>query len=176
MSENLTIKQKNEIEDSLFKKQERSLLFVTTAYYVQEFAHWHSMVTLTMDNEHLCSRDKFYERIKFLIRCLNKDLYGHNYIRSIGHSYFSYVLGFELTTNQVLHAHMLVSHPIDFSMVHKIWNKISGFAYITKVDNREKASRYISKYVTKDGDLIFFKSKGAHPPLVYPSWWTKEWR
>ena len=172
MSHNsITALERNDLEDFLDAKKRSEDVSLVTAQWINEMT-WHSMITLTVDDKHPCYRkESFFSRIKFLFRCLNSDLYGSNYHRVVGHSYFSYVIGFEFHVSQILHAHVLVSKPIDYKMVHAIWNKMSGFAYIKPVENNQGACLYVSKYVTKDGDLIIFKNQIFKPPLVFPTWW-----
>ena len=144
------------------------------AEWINGFACWKSFWTLTVSNEHACSRDTFVKRVRTLVQILNRDLYGNHYIRIVGHSYFSHVLGIEYTKNGVIHGHMLVDKPTNFQLAHSVWEKMSGFVFIKAVYDAEKVSRYISKYVSKGEDLeLIYKAtshKSPHEPI--PFWYA----
>jgi hypothetical protein len=160
--------------ESIATASRRSNLAAAWAEYTAEFASWRAMVTLTVAKEHWCSSDVFNNRWRTLVQILNNDLVGPRYVQKVGHSYFSYVKGNEYTVNEVVHAHILVDRPIHFSLLHKVWNAMSGFAYIKKIDNRCGAARYVSKYVTKNSDLDFYKSKYSYQPHPLPIWWITD--
>jgi hypothetical protein len=143
------------------------------AEWLQGFADWKSMITLTVDNEHHCTRDTFIKRVRWLVQRLNVDLYGNHYTRIYKHSYFSYVVGIELTSAGVIHAHMLVDRPVNYSLVHTLWNKVSGYVWIKSVTEVSGAARYISKYISKRQDLeLMHKSMHHKSPAFVPSWYA----
>jgi hypothetical protein len=132
------------------------------------------MITLTVDNDHWCSRDGMWRRFRTLLQILNRDLYGGHYTRMVGHSYFSYLLGFEYTKNDMVHAHFIVDKPINFSLLHKVWNHMSGFAYIKPAPDVHGAVGYVIKYVAKGQDLEIYKPKLFLPqPSFKPLWYSE---
>jgi len=145
------------------------------AEWVAEFALWKSMITLTVSNKHPCTRDTFIKRVRTLVQILNRDLYGNHYIRMVGHSYFSHILGIEYMTSDVIHGHFLVDRPLNFQLVHDVWEKISGFAFISPVSDIAGVARYVCKYVVKYQDLeLIYKStshKSPHSPI--PFWYSE---
>lgn len=142
------------------------------ADWIVTFAPWRSFVTLTVANEHSCGRDTLYRRWRSLVQILNRDLYGNHYTRIVGHSYFSYVVGFEYMKSNAVHLHALIDKPIHFDLVHRVWNKISGFAFIEPVFDLQGAAFYICKYIVKGEDLIFHKPKKSPLPSFQPSWFS----
>ena len=143
------------------------------AEWIENFAPWRTMLTLTVSNEHMCSREMFVKRCKSLIHVLNRDLFGNHYFRICGHSYFSHILGIEYTLAGAIHGHMLVDRPIHYDLVHRLWNSMSGYAYIKPVDDLSGAARYISKYVVKRQDLeLMYKTRNHKSPAFAPSWYS----
>jgi hypothetical protein len=140
--------------------------------WIENFAEWRTMITLTVSNEHMCSREMFVKRCRALIGALNRDLFGNHYFRICGHSYFSHILGIEYTTLGAIHGHMLVDRPTNYDLVHGWWNKASGFAFIKSVEDVSGAARYISKYVVKHQDLeLMYKTRNHKSPAFTPSWY-----
>jgi len=140
--------------------------------YLGEFAQWKHYLTLTF-------RDEVYPDIAMskymqLVNQLNKSLYGSNYVRKYGHSYFSYLLGIEYQKRGVIHFHVLIDKPIDYALAHKIWNKIAGFAWIEPIENPEALISYCTKYVIKGGDLLPYRSKNKKSPNNLPYWWGEK--
>lgn len=140
--------------------------------WIATLAPWKSFLTLTVANEHSCSRDTLYLRWRSLVQILNRDLYGNHYTRIVGHCYFSYVIGFEYMKSNAVHLHALVDKPINFDLVHRVWNKMSGFAYIKPVYDQQGAAFYLCKYVVKGSDLIPHKPKKCPLPAFQPSWFA----
>ncbi len=131
---------------------------------------WKSLITLTFKDE--IPEDIAKKRFLRLVQVLNKDCFGSHYTRIVRHSYFSYVLGIELQIRGVIHFHVLVDRPINFQLLHDYWNR-SGFAWIDKVEDMEKAIRYVTKYVVKGGQLDHYFTKEDFIPRQKPSWWNE---
>jgi len=142
--------------------------------FVFNLAEWRFMLTLTVDNDHMCFKDGFLKRVLTLIQIMNRDLYGNHYYRIVKHSYFSHVEGLEYTKNGVNHLHMLVDMPINFELVHRIWNHMSGFALIKPITDNKGAADYVCKYVVKGQDLNFWKQadKFLPCPKFVPIWYS----
>jgi hypothetical protein len=142
--------------------------------FINEFADWKSFLTLTVDNDHWCSRDGMEKRWRSLVQILNRDLYGNHYVRMVGHCYFPYVGGFEYTKNNVIHMHVVVGSPVNYPLIHRVWNHMSGFAWLKPVTDNKGVSNYICKYVVKQQDLIFWKPKLLLPsPAFRPLWYLE---
>ena len=137
--------------------------------WIKNAKPWKSMVTLTFADE--IYEDIAKKRFLRLVRVLNKKLFGNNYTRIVGHSYFSYVIGIENQKRGVIHFHFLVDKPVDFTYIHEYWKK-SGFAWITKIINLEKSVYYVTKYVVKGGQIDHYFSKKDVIPRNIPFWWN----
>ena len=110
------------------------------------------------------------------VSLLNRHLFGTNWYRK-GKSVF-WVLAYERHQSGALHMHALVSHPVsDLNYRARrlefmdLWNGLGkadvrsplgrlissakgpGFARIAAADNRCAVSAYVSKYVTKGGEI-----------------------
>jgi hypothetical protein len=115
------------------------------------------------------------DKLKLLIRYMNLELFGSNYTRIYGHSYFSYVVGVERQQRNVLHYHMIVDRPINYELVHKTWGMMCGFAWIKPIIEASGAINYISKYVIKGGELLpYFIDEKVRlmAPKRKPLWYT----
>jgi hypothetical protein len=131
--------------------------------------NWKSFITLTFQDE--TPNDVALKRLHRLIKELNKDLLGRSYTKIVGHSYFSYAFGIEYQIRGVIHFHVLVDQPVNFSLLHAYWNDISGFAYISKIENIEHTVFYVTKYVIKGGQVETFLSKKDFYLKDKPLWW-----
>ncbi len=140
------------------------------ADWLLEFAPWMVFVTLTF------REDKFPDVAKSyffrLVDCLNQDLFGKKYKRYVGHSYFSYALVLEYQIREVVHFHFLADKPLDFQLLHDSWNEKAGFAYTDIIKDRDRAVRYLAKYIVKCGEPEFWKASRNRTPLVTPTWWN----
>jgi hypothetical protein len=106
------------------------------------------------------------------VRKNNEHAFGKHYTQKVGHSYFSYVVGLEYQTRDVVHFHALVDQPLDFSYVHDFWGDRCGFAWIDgKIKSNAATVGYVCKYTVKGGELDFFVQKKNRKPAVLPSWW-----
>ena len=137
--------------------------------YVTGFANWQSFITLT--SREIVTRDQIEHKFTWLVQRLNADLFGNNYTRIVGHSYFSYAIGLEHQKRDVLHAHVLVDRKVHFDLIHRLWNTISGFAHIVPVKDAVGAAGYLSKYVSKGGDLSLYKAVKVKEPRFQPGWY-----
>jgi hypothetical protein len=95
---------------------------------------------------------KYFRRF---LRLLNETIYGNHYYRKrLG---VIYCRAFENQQRDALHYHVLFSGIPDnirrMDFVYE-WNKLTkGSARIYAYDENQKASGYMSKYITKEGDL-----------------------
>ena len=137
--------------------------------YIRELATWQSFVTLTFRDIVAVERLEFNWR--YLVQRLNSNLFGNHYTRIVGHSYFAYAMGIEAQKRGALHAHALVDRRINFELVHSLWGAMAGFAFIKPVDDQDTAISYLSKYVTKGGEIAVYKPVKVKEPAFKPLWY-----
>jgi hypothetical protein len=131
---------------------------------------WLSFITLTFKEETF--PDVANRLFDYLVKCLNKEVFGNNYRRIVSKSYFSYSKGLEYQRRGIIHFHVLIDRPVNFCTIHKIWNEFAGFAHTSIIENRNAAISYVSKYALKGGQVDLYFAKTNFQPLVKPSWWT----
>ena len=139
------------------------------ADWVTDLADWTTFLTLTFRNS--ISYDAAFNKFRYLVQVLNRELFGKRYTRIVGHSYFSYVICGEYQERDVLHFHVLIDRPVDYLMIHSLWEKWAGFAQTKTIKNRYSAVRYSVKYAIKESDIKIFITKALYKPLQYPTWW-----
>jgi hypothetical protein len=141
--------------------------------WLNDICRWQSFITLTVDNDRMCGRSTILKRYRWVVQRLNADLYGNHYVRRVGHSYFNDIVGVEYTTLSAVHLHVAVDMPTNFTLLHSLWNAVSGFAYIEPVTDNHGVADYICKYILKQDDLVFGirKDKFLKPPAFAPSWY-----
>jgi hypothetical protein len=134
---------------------------------------WLIFITLTFREEthkEIAIR-KFYK----LIRVLNEKICGKHYTNYVGHSYFSYIAGIEYQIRDVIHFHALIDRPVSFITIHNLWNEWAGFAEVELVKQNENAVHYVTKYITKDGEMLTpYFAKKIFTPLILPWWWKEQ--
>lgn len=164
-------------QDQLDRKTQEYLKKVRTNIIDLAFNYnkWQYFITLTFDDKFFTNNTYSHEEAIILLR---------KWIDNQKHQNrdFTYLLVAELMSSGKLHFHGLVSnvpkwefkesrYPLDYKIDSKrgqliiikgkqIYNLINyklGFTTISKIDNIEKVSNYISKYATKD--LIKLKNK-----------------
>jgi hypothetical protein len=147
----------------------RNVLRDEYASWLPDIAPWMVMVTLTFREETYpdVARHLFLR----LVRALNEDVLGCNYRRIVGHSYFSYVLATEYQSRGVIHFHFLADRPINFRLLHELWNKWAGFALTELIRDPARATRYIAKYMVKENHPDLSIAKKRIYPFVLPPWW-----
>jgi hypothetical protein len=149
-----------------------------TAEWLANFKDWKNFNTLTF-------RDPKYPDVAYsfwrrLVQILNVDAFGKNYVRRVGHSYFSYVLAMEYQKRDVVHFHFLADRPLNFDLVHAWWGKACGFAWLEKVNDKTAAAVYATKYILKsEAGLMVFENKKSKSPSISgpegnfrPYWWV----
>lgn len=153
--------------------QVRDLLRAQTENWVIGLANWKSFLSLTFRDEK--TPDVAMSLFNWFIRENNKHAFGKHYTRKVGHSYFSYVLGLEYQTRDVVHFHALIDKPIDFSFVHKTWGERCGFAWIDgNIKSKAAAVQYVCKYCVKGGQIEAFVNKKNVIPDPLPAWWIDD--
>jgi len=135
-------------------------------------ANWSCFVTLTFKDEK--QPDVAKALFNWFVRFNNVHLLGKHYTKFVGHSYFSYICAMELQKRDVLHFHVLVDKPLDFSYVHKIWGERCGFVWIDgHIKSQAQTISYLCKYLLKGGEVDVYKAKNSgFTPIVEPVWWN----
>ena len=149
-------------------------LGIAWSEYVAKFASWKSFWSLTFadrDRTHDVTRPEALFLWRRLIQALNKDLFGNHYTRIVGHCYFSYALAFEYQLRGTLHMHALVDRRTNWDLANRLWRQMAGIIKIEPVQDLQGVSRYMSKYVTKGGDVDLYRPKTIKEPTFKPLWY-----
>jgi len=125
-----------------------------TSQWLANREPWQAFYTLTYRDE--VSKEQAIRDIKYFIRIANEIKHGKHYTRHVGHSFFSYVIGMERQERGVIHFHMCIDRPIDFTWVHWFWNQKHGYAYIKKIQDLPNALKYTVKYAVKEGECWIY--------------------
>jgi len=151
-------------------KQVKNAISLEYANFVSSLASWTTFITLTFEDEK--TPDVANSLFKWWLRENNKFVFGDRYTRICGHSYFSYAVGMEYQTRDVVHFHLLIDKPINYSLTHHLWGERCGFAWIDgNLRNRQSVVDYVCKYVLKGGQVELYKAKHSYSPKVVPTWW-----
>ena len=130
---------------------------------------WISFITLTFKDE---TPPDVANRLFFhLVKCLNKEVFGEHYTRIVSKSYFSYSKALEYQRRGIIHFHVLIDRPVDFKLIHKIWNQYAGFAHTSIIKDNFAVRSYVSKYNLKGGQIDVYFAKKCYNPLIKPAWW-----
>jgi hypothetical protein len=98
---------------------------------------------------------------RLFIRRLNRALYGSHYERR-GSAGVFWVLAWEYQKRGVLHFHALIgdvenldarARRFDFMKIWEGFGPPAGFARIERIDSQEAVQSYVTKYVTKGGQI-----------------------
>ena len=144
------------------------------AEYVAAFAEWQSFWSLTFadrDRTHDVTRYEAEALWRRLVQALNTDLFGHHYTRIVGHCYFSYALAFEFQQRGTLHMNALVDRRTNWELANRLWRQMAGIIKIKTVEDVQGAARYLSKYVTKGGDVVLYRAQSMKEPAFRPRWY-----
>lgn len=122
-----------------------------------QWYEWQWFCTLTFrDMVHPESADK---RFRTLISKLNRELFGPRWSKKPNETAY-WTRGIEYQKRDVLHFHALVGcHSRDLNSCTTRrqwadeWNELAGFARIEKIRSAKEAARYVTKYVTKGGQI-----------------------
>lgn len=146
----------------------------TWSEYIAGFAEWTSFWSLTFadrDRTHDVTRSEAEFLWRRLVQSLNTDLFGNHYTRIVGHSYFAYALAYEYQKRGTLHMHALVDRRTNWELANRIWRQMAGIIKIKKVEDLQGASRYMSKYVAKGGDVVLHRPQSYKEPAFKPLWY-----
>lgn len=149
----------------------RGILHEETCTWITDLRAWSTFLTLTFKND--VPADVAIKKWRWLVRSLNEGVFGKHYTKIVKHSYFSYVLGIEYQSRNVIHFHVLIDQPINYARTHVLWNKLAGFAWTESITDRAKVVRYVTKYITKGGEILPYLAKKLYVPKYKPDWWLE---
>ena len=141
---------------------------------------WHQFWTLTFRADrggrtggmHAEAADKAF---RFFVSSINRELYGANWSRR-WHGGIQWARGQEFHRDGRLHFHAVASAPTDdLNRIisryqwHEFWYREFGRNRIEAPRSQLDITGYVSKYVTKDGEVDFSENFGAWapPPIDY---------
>lgn len=131
-----------------FEKAPRYLLADQWAEYIPSLFTPRQFLTLT--SKQFVYAEVLTHRYRFLVGKVNKAVFGNNWYRH-GEG-ISDVVGVEPQLRGVLHLHAVWDAPdVPYKLVHEIWNRISGYAWIEPVTAAAGVAHYVSKYSVKGG-------------------------
>lgn len=148
----------------------RQVLTDAWAEWASGLCDWKSFITLTFERERF--PDVARSLFRWWVRVNNSYVFGKRYTRKVGHSYFSYLCGMEFQKREVVHFHVLVDKPINYSLTHNAWGDRCGFAWIDgKLKDKASVLDYVCKYVMKGGEIDIYQAKKSFTPDPTPTWW-----
>jgi len=150
----------------------RKILAEESILWILSLADWKVSLTLTFRDEK--PHDVAIAIFQRLVKELNKEVFGKQYKKIVGHSYFSYAIGIEYQIRDVIHFHAIVDRPVNFKRIHTLWNKWAGFAWTDIIRSKYDCVRYIAKYNLKGGQVEVYKAKKDYLPRVLPRWWDED--
>lgn len=119
--------------------------------------------------------EKANKAFRFFVSSLNRSLYGRDWGRR-WHYGVQWAVGQEFHKDGRLHLHSVIAAPtgdlyqlVRFSEWFRFWWREFGTNRLERPRSQEHVSNYISKYVSKDGEVDFSKNFGAWlpPPISY---------
>lgn len=151
--------------------------------YVQLLARepWHWFATLTFRREHERASgglhpEKADKAFRFFIRCLDDQLYGNQRdTRRRDRNSIVWARGQEFHKDGKVHFHAILAAPdrdLNASASryywHEWWYREFGRNQIETPRSQDDVLGYVSKYVTKDGEVDFSHNFGqARPPRLF---------
>lgn len=109
---------------------------------------------------------------RFFISSINRELYGNSWGRR-WHRGLQWARGQEFHKDGRLHFHAVIAAPRNdlwnltrLSHWHRVWLNEFGFNRLERPRSQRDIAAYVSKYVTKGGEVDFSDNYGAwHPPM-----------
>lgn len=101
------------------------------------------------------------------VRELNVKLHGNHWRRTV-HGGVYWVRASEYQTRGVLHFHALMGDVEDLNAKARRlsrmdrWKELAGFAKVEQIDNDAAVNRYVSKYVTKGGEVTVSRNLSSY--------------
>lgn len=136
-------------------------------------ATWTTFLTLTFRD--IDTTPEHGEKaFRWLVRVLNKELFGKRYTRIVDHSYFSYFIAQEYQRRGAIHYHVLIDRPVNYKMIHKFWGRYFGYAQTQVIRDVYSTAIYAVKYCLKENDYRLYKAKAYYKPDKLPEWWISK--
>lgn len=127
---------------------------------------------LTLTSEHRSHPEAMHKRFRYVVHKVSDDVYGRAVTRRA--SPIEWVNGIERHKSGWPHSHALLrlpdvdlSNPRVFSLAH--WQEwicgTGGWCWLSRPLSSEDVTGYVTKYVVKEGDLVFSRnlSPGVNP-------------
>lgn len=141
---------------------------------------WHWFCTLTFKRDHERASggihpEKADKAFRYFVRCLNEELYGKYWMRSAkAQGGVIWARGQEFHRDGKVHFHAVLAAPDrDLNTAsryawHEFWYREFGRNQIERPHSQADVVGYVSKYVTKDGEVDFSHNFGtARPPRLF---------
>jgi hypothetical protein len=58
-------------------------------------------------------------------------------------------------------------------LIHRYWDAVAGFAWTDIVKSNREVVSYVSKYVSKGGEVLPYLAKKIFTPNTLPRWWKE---
>jgi len=158
--------------DAWDSKSRRKELCDAYAEWLLSAKKWSEFLTLTFKND--VPIDTAKRKFNYLLSALNSECFGKHYKRVVEHCYFSYVLATEPQKRDVIHFHALADRPIHYALIHRFWNAWAGFGWTQEIKDEFSSVKYVSKYVSKGGELDIYFAKKQYTPIALPAWWKEK--
>lgn len=131
---------------------------------------------LTLTSERRTHPESLHKRFRWYVHQISDDLYGR--ARTRRGTPIEYVNGIERHKSGWPHSHALLRLPdVDlgdrgqFSLEHwqRHMSSTGGYAWLSRPRSQDDTTRYVTKYVTKDGELVLSPNLSPvfdpNPPL-----------
>ena len=158
--------------DAWESKSRKKELCDAYAEWILSAKKWSEFLTLTFKDD--VPIDTAKRKFNYLLSALNTECFGKHYTRIVEHCYFSYVLATEPQKRDVIHFHALADRPIHYALIHRFWNAWAGFGWTEEIKDEFRSVKYVSKYVSKGGELDVYFAKKQYTPIALPAWWKEK--
>ena len=118
---------------------------------------WEWFVTLTFTDD--IHPEAALKSMRVWLSKLNREVFGHRWYKNVPYGVY-WVAAIEYQKRGVLHLHLLITGVGDTRRLSymDIWAEMgnkNGWARVEAVEANNAVSMYLSKYVTKDGEIYF---------------------
>lgn len=166
-----------ECQDVIERRANAAEVDAARVAFIMGLAEWKVFATLTLSDAIVgagrLTPEQLMWKYRYLWRCMNADLHSKRYVQRVGHGYCAYAVAIEphMKGRNQIHAHALFDRPVNFRLMHEIWNGIAGYAWIRAVGNMKQDVEYVCKYVSKGGELYHYKPTVYKEPSFRPMWY-----
>ncbi len=104
-----------------------------------------------------------FKTFRRFVNELNRDLYGRHWMKTAQGGIY-WIVALERQKRGVIHFHALIGSPEDLNRIARRltwmdrWQQLAGYARIEPIRDDTAVRRYVTKYVTKGGDIEFSKN------------------